>query len=386
MIRRPPRSTLFPYTTLFRSHSVAAVLEIDKKLFGHDLQLVTEALEHKPVCLVKHEVINPMQSAVGLLEELLHREGDRAQRKVENLGPVHEQILVRPPVAAFRLPGNCRLRAWAPSQPPDRNDQVARSPAIRAENEGADQLLIPIAVDDEGCCCTVSEDGTYAAVPRVQELTIGVRRHEQHTRRGAGFHKALGQRQPVDESGAPLVDVHSAAARPQSQASLHRARSSRQKVIGTLRAEDEKVDRTRGAHSSLEKPLGGRHTQIRRALLRGRNPPAADSSLIEDLLGGPVAKLAGEIFVRQLARRQVSSDGGNGRRPAFTLPHDVLLYPRALGTRRLPCARSVPQCARHKPSPDLGFTSALVTQGRSKCRPYAINRCTSAALWGAGEA
>src|SRR5258707_4239539 len=25
MIRRPPRSTLFPYTTLFRSHSVAAL-------------------------------------------------------------------------------------------------------------------------------------------------------------------------------------------------------------------------------------------------------------------------------------------------------------------------------------------------------------------------
>src|SRR3712207_7188662 len=27
MIRRPPRSTLFPYTTLFRSHVVAAVAE-----------------------------------------------------------------------------------------------------------------------------------------------------------------------------------------------------------------------------------------------------------------------------------------------------------------------------------------------------------------------
>src|SRR3712207_9378671 len=27
MIRRPPRSTLFPYTTLFRSHLVAALLE-----------------------------------------------------------------------------------------------------------------------------------------------------------------------------------------------------------------------------------------------------------------------------------------------------------------------------------------------------------------------
>src|SRR3989442_8322509 len=28
MIRRPPRSTLFPYTTLFRSHSGAAIVEV----------------------------------------------------------------------------------------------------------------------------------------------------------------------------------------------------------------------------------------------------------------------------------------------------------------------------------------------------------------------
>src|SRR2546426_9140604 len=28
MIRRPPRSTLFPYTTLFRSHRVAAALRV----------------------------------------------------------------------------------------------------------------------------------------------------------------------------------------------------------------------------------------------------------------------------------------------------------------------------------------------------------------------
>src|SRR2546422_6821618 len=94
--------------------------------------------------------------------------------------------------------------------------------------------------------------------------------------------------------------------------------------MGLLRQEYEKAYRTGGDHPSLKSPRGGRHTQIRRALLRGRNPPAADSSLIEDLLGGPVAKLAGEIFVRQLARRQVSSDGGNGRRPAFTLPHDEI--------------------------------------------------------------
>src|SRR2546422_4526162 len=29
MIRRPPRSTLFPYTTLFRSAAVAAALEVE---------------------------------------------------------------------------------------------------------------------------------------------------------------------------------------------------------------------------------------------------------------------------------------------------------------------------------------------------------------------
>src|SRR2546429_8017777 len=37
MIRRPPRSTLFPYTTLFRSPLLAPLLA------GHDMGLVSEA-------------------------------------------------------------------------------------------------------------------------------------------------------------------------------------------------------------------------------------------------------------------------------------------------------------------------------------------------------
>src|SRR5687768_17871464 len=32
MLRRPPRSTLFPYTTLFRSRIVEAVLKFDERL------------------------------------------------------------------------------------------------------------------------------------------------------------------------------------------------------------------------------------------------------------------------------------------------------------------------------------------------------------------
>src|SRR2546422_7379395 len=37
MIRRPPRSTLFPYTTLFRSHDVPAIGAVDLvAIAGHD--------------------------------------------------------------------------------------------------------------------------------------------------------------------------------------------------------------------------------------------------------------------------------------------------------------------------------------------------------------
>src|SRR2546430_17309833 len=37
MIRRPPRSTLFPYTTLFRSHLVGGFLERQVRRQGHHL-------------------------------------------------------------------------------------------------------------------------------------------------------------------------------------------------------------------------------------------------------------------------------------------------------------------------------------------------------------
>src|SRR2546422_8824995 len=52
MIRRPPRSTLFPYTTLFRSHSqVAFTAELrdglDGLLFGHRLAVPAFLVENK---------------------------------------------------------------------------------------------------------------------------------------------------------------------------------------------------------------------------------------------------------------------------------------------------------------------------------------------------
>src|SRR2546422_4610113 len=49
MIRRPPRSTLFPYTTLFRSHSLSGVKNETMRSRGPDawLQIIRRALQNE---------------------------------------------------------------------------------------------------------------------------------------------------------------------------------------------------------------------------------------------------------------------------------------------------------------------------------------------------
>src|SRR3712207_7568870 len=49
MIRRPPRSTLFPYTTLFRSGPVPDVLLADRNLAEHRLGPLPAGLLHPPL-------------------------------------------------------------------------------------------------------------------------------------------------------------------------------------------------------------------------------------------------------------------------------------------------------------------------------------------------
>src|SRR3712207_8432671 len=44
MIRRPPRSTLFPYTTLFRSEYVVGILQVGTEDGADDLRLVAVTL------------------------------------------------------------------------------------------------------------------------------------------------------------------------------------------------------------------------------------------------------------------------------------------------------------------------------------------------------
>src|SRR5256885_11963727 len=68
MIRRPPRSTLFPYTTLFRSHGV--------DLLEHDVALQLEVARAQQ--RVAHEVREDVESA--------RQVGDR---KSTRLNPSH---------------------------------------------------------------------------------------------------------------------------------------------------------------------------------------------------------------------------------------------------------------------------------------------------------
>src|SRR5688572_31632395 len=78
MIRRPPRSTLFPYTTLFRSSDVGAGR---RGLTGHTQLRVTDAVEVQAVhVIVVHEVLEHL----GRVR--------RRDRKSTRLNSSHSQI------------------------------------------------------------------------------------------------------------------------------------------------------------------------------------------------------------------------------------------------------------------------------------------------------
>src|SRR2546425_13176028 len=76
MIRRPPRSTLFPYTTLFRSHTLAMVLSwltalgLGAVLLPHDLAILA-ALAVAAAVLIGLGALLVSGHRSGVLERLL---------------------------------------------------------------------------------------------------------------------------------------------------------------------------------------------------------------------------------------------------------------------------------------------------------------------------
>src|SRR2546430_3373996 len=79
MIRRPPRSTLFPYTTLFRSERRAVSPAVDER---HRI-----AGGVRPLCFILHGAARPTRG-----REQQPRRLGRSDRKSTRLNSSHSQI------------------------------------------------------------------------------------------------------------------------------------------------------------------------------------------------------------------------------------------------------------------------------------------------------
>src|SRR5258708_14130027 len=70
MIRRPPRSTLFPYTTLFRSSHLFIALVDDKECFAINSQLREQNLSFTGLSFIKSDGFEDAQlGRFGLLSK-----------------------------------------------------------------------------------------------------------------------------------------------------------------------------------------------------------------------------------------------------------------------------------------------------------------------------
>src|SRR3712207_7166556 len=83
MIRRPPRSTLFPYTTLFRSDQVAGQQEHDAADDQHDVQLPLVVVEPGPLRGVGEARRQALRAAGVLAQPLGDR--DRSEEHTSEL-------------------------------------------------------------------------------------------------------------------------------------------------------------------------------------------------------------------------------------------------------------------------------------------------------------
>src|SRR2546430_11565049 len=86
MIRRPPRSTLFPYTTLFRSE--ASVLDSLQRL-GHQVETLA-VFDNVTTIVEKLKACAP--DIVFNLTESFHHDRSHEDRKSTRLNSSHSQI------------------------------------------------------------------------------------------------------------------------------------------------------------------------------------------------------------------------------------------------------------------------------------------------------
>src|SRR5256885_786754 len=98
MIRRPPRSTLFPYTTLFRSEFLELYLDIQQMRFSDRLKVEMEIQPETLAARVPNLILQPLvenairhgvarRVSAGMVGVRARREDGRLQIKVYDDGP-----------------------------------------------------------------------------------------------------------------------------------------------------------------------------------------------------------------------------------------------------------------------------------------------------------
>src|SRR5690349_22401679 len=86
MIRRPPRSTLFPYTTLFRSHRRLRRRALRRQQAGRARQRLVGVLAHRPTPLGRSEEhTSELQSRRDLVCRLLLEKKKKKNKKKRNI-------------------------------------------------------------------------------------------------------------------------------------------------------------------------------------------------------------------------------------------------------------------------------------------------------------
>src|SRR5690348_17587746 len=82
MIRRPPRSTLFPYTTLFRSYGYIEKIVFTEEVNGFTVARLKEPKKKELTCIVG--VLPSIQPG-----ETIRCQGDRKSTRLKLQSPVH---------------------------------------------------------------------------------------------------------------------------------------------------------------------------------------------------------------------------------------------------------------------------------------------------------
>src|SRR5438105_9978405 len=100
MIRRPPRSTLFPYTTLFRSIRRRQDSQAQERLRQPGAAIVSQAIDHPDQRSEEHT--SELQSRVDLVCRLLLEKKKKNKKRQKKQEKTNVQITRKEMITSYR--------------------------------------------------------------------------------------------------------------------------------------------------------------------------------------------------------------------------------------------------------------------------------------------